>query len=612
MRSSSAHFPRLLASASLLLFTLYNLPFSKAQDSSDAEADVSLATASISVDSIASRNGQWYACKCYPGDRCFPSSTVWTRFNTTVGGNLQVALPPGAPCYNNLGGLNTYDSAKCAEVQANWSNEQWNTDHPISNLWPYWTNDTCRAFPGSPSDTCTRGFYGNYVVLAKTRQHVKATIDFARIYNLRLVIRNTGHDFMGRSTGYGSLILNTHSFKDVSFTKSYSGPGSYRGGAVTVGAGIQGRELLRLAHAQNPPVVFVGGECPTVGFAGGYIQGGGHGPLSSFYGMAADQVLAFEVVTASGLYLTVNERLFPELFWALKGGGPSTFAAVISVTVKTFPDLPAAAFGFDLNFTHTLDPNVYWKGVDAFHSRANRWVENKMFVYYELMPFRLHVQPFVGPNMTKAQIEEVVKPMLDELDAEGIPYSAWSKEYSSFHDLYLDAFEDEASGMSALIGGRLYTQKDIAENAAGVNAAQRFAAENGGFIIGHVVGPGVGMPSADNAVNPKWREAASFSIMSYTIEGNATLQAKATAQNLVTNVIGQRLRDASPNGAAYVNEGDLEEPNWQEAYWGSNYRRLYFLKKLWDPLGVFYARTTPGTEGWEIIDDGTRLCKKLF
>ena len=92
---------------------------------------------------------------------------------------------------------------------------------------------------------------------------MKATIDFARIYNLRLVIRNTGHDFMGRSTGYGSLILNTHSFKDVSFTTSYSGPGSYKGGAVTVGAGIQGRELLRLAHAQNPPVVFVGGECPV-------------------------------------------------------------------------------------------------------------------------------------------------------------------------------------------------------------------------------------------------------------------------------------------------------------------------------------------------------------
>ena len=121
----SANVLRLLASASLLLLALHEAPVSNAQDTTEADADATLATASISIDSIASRNGQWYACKCYPGDRCFPSSTVWSRFNTTVGGNLQIALPPGAPCYNNLGDLSTYDSAKCADVQANWSNEQW-------------------------------------------------------------------------------------------------------------------------------------------------------------------------------------------------------------------------------------------------------------------------------------------------------------------------------------------------------------------------------------------------------------------------------------------------------------------------------------------------------
>ena len=58
-------------------------------------------------------------------------------------------------------------------------------------------------------------------------------------------------------------------------------------------------------------------------------------------------------------------------------------------------------------------------------------------------------------------------------------------------------------------------------------------------------------------------------------------------------------------------EGDLEEPGWQNAYWGSNYNRLYDLKKKWDPQGVFYARATPGTEDWEVIDYGTRLCKKV-
>jgi hypothetical protein len=69
--------------------------------------------------------------------------------------------------------------------------------------------------------------------------------------------------FRGRSTGYGSLIINTHSFKDVKFTKQYSGPGDWRGSAATVGAGVQGRELFRQAFAQTPPVVIVGGECPV-------------------------------------------------------------------------------------------------------------------------------------------------------------------------------------------------------------------------------------------------------------------------------------------------------------------------------------------------------------
>jgi hypothetical protein len=102
-----------------------------------------------------------------------------------------------------------------------------------------------------------------YVILAKTKEHIKAGIDFAREQNLRLIIRNTGHDFMGRSTGFGSLIINTHSFRDVKFLKKYTGPGDWSGSAAIVGAGVQGRELYRQAFAQKPPVVIVGGECPV-------------------------------------------------------------------------------------------------------------------------------------------------------------------------------------------------------------------------------------------------------------------------------------------------------------------------------------------------------------
>ena len=136
--------------------------------------------------------------------------------------------------------------------------------------------------------TCTLGHLPEYVIMAKTKEHIKAGVDFARENNIRLLIRNTGHgtftsifyasisnvlvDFMGRSAGFGSLAINTHSFKTVTFVKNYTGPGNYTGSAVTVGAGIQVRELYRLANQQNPKVVVVGGECPTVGLAGGYIQ----------------------------------------------------------------------------------------------------------------------------------------------------------------------------------------------------------------------------------------------------------------------------------------------------------------------------------------------------
>jgi len=73
--------------------------------------------------------GSNYACKCYAGDSCWPNALQWKVLNHTVDGNLRVNIPIGAPCYNQfqgpLGTVNTYDAAKCAEVTANFANEQY-------------------------------------------------------------------------------------------------------------------------------------------------------------------------------------------------------------------------------------------------------------------------------------------------------------------------------------------------------------------------------------------------------------------------------------------------------------------------------------------------------
>ena len=99
-------------------------------------------------------------------------------------------------------------------------------EQTVATIWPYWTNETCPDLPADDQDLrrC-RGYYSEYVIMARTRDHIKAGVDFARDKNVRLVTRNTGHDFMCRSTGYGALVINTHNFKDVTFMKEYTGPG---------------------------------------------------------------------------------------------------------------------------------------------------------------------------------------------------------------------------------------------------------------------------------------------------------------------------------------------------------------------------------------------------
>lgn len=74
-------------------------------------------------------NGTKYGCKCYYDDPCWPSQSDWAALNKTLDGNLIVDVPPGAVCHNTfngpLGTLETYDAAACAQVTANFGNEQW-------------------------------------------------------------------------------------------------------------------------------------------------------------------------------------------------------------------------------------------------------------------------------------------------------------------------------------------------------------------------------------------------------------------------------------------------------------------------------------------------------
>ena len=85
---------------------------------------------------------------------------------------------------------------------------------------------------------------------------------------------------------------------------------------VKIHTGERMHDIMKFA-ADNK-LTAIGGADPHVGI-GGWISGGGHGPLTVKYGMGADQVVEMQVVTADGVLRTVNADCEPDLFWALRG-----------------------------------------------------------------------------------------------------------------------------------------------------------------------------------------------------------------------------------------------------------------------------------------------------
>jgi FAD/FMN-containing dehydrogenase len=157
---------------------------------------------------------------------------------------------------------------------------------------PLYEGRSCMPIGYNYTSVCLQGAYPTYVVNVSTVAQIQLAANFARNSNIRLVIKNTGHDFNGKASGKGALSIWTHWLKDKAYYPSFQAANGYTGPAMKFGAGIQVFEAYEFANEEG--VTVIGGEAVTVGLAGGYTAGGGHSPLSSLYGMAADQVLALE------------------------------------------------------------------------------------------------------------------------------------------------------------------------------------------------------------------------------------------------------------------------------------------------------------------------------
>ncbi|UPK74167.1 FAD-binding oxidoreductase [Nocardioidaceae bacterium SCSIO 66511] len=171
------------------------------------------------------------------------------------------------------------------------------------------------------------------VVRPDEAQDVATAIDYAHSAGLVLSVRSGGHSVLGSSTNTRGLVLDLARMNAVTVTDPATG-------LVSVGGGANWGQVASTLAPYG--LGLTAGDTADVG-VGGLTLGGGMGWMVRKYGLALDNLIGAQVVTADGRTLETNETLHPELFWALRGGG-GNFGVVTRFDFRAQP-VDTAHFG---------------------------------------------------------------------------------------------------------------------------------------------------------------------------------------------------------------------------------------------------------------------------
>jgi FAD/FMN-containing dehydrogenase len=401
------------------------------------------------------------------------------------------------------------------------------------------------------------------IVRARTVDDVVAALAFARRARLEVSIRGGGHNVAGRAVTDGGLMIDLAELKAIAVDPQAR--------TVTAGGGVVWGELND-ATAEHGLAV-TGGVVSTTGIAG-LTLGGGLGWLMSKYGLAADNLLGVELVTADGDVLHVDADSHPDLFWALRGGG-GNFGAVASLTYRLHPlrtivggliAHPIAAAPGMLRFyryavAEASDDLTVFAGL--VHAPDGSGAQLAAMVVFhtgdadeaerDLAPFEAWGSPLV------VQVGPMPYPVMNTILDAGFPKGSLNYWCSSFTrglsdnliDIAVERFAAVPSPMSSILLERFHGAVTRIEETA---TAVPHRAEGWNLFI-----PSVWLDPATNDENIAWTRET-FDAM--------------------------RPHFAERRWLNYLGDDEADEA--VRAAYGPNYERLREVKRRYDPDNVFH------------------------
>ncbi|MFF0086290.1 FAD-binding oxidoreductase [Streptomyces canus] len=151
---------------------------------------------------------------------------------------------------------------------------------------------------------------------------VVRAVRFSRDLDLPVAVRGGGHSVAGMALNDGGLVVDLRHMRAVTVDPAAE--------AVRVAGGATMSDLDRACQPHG--LATTGGRASTTG-VGGFVLGGGSGWLDRWCGLAVDNLLGVELVTADGERVYASADDHPDLFWALHGGG-GNFGVATALTLK--------------------------------------------------------------------------------------------------------------------------------------------------------------------------------------------------------------------------------------------------------------------------------------
>jgi FAD/FMN-containing dehydrogenase len=564
-----------------------------------------------------------------PSDPGWPDNAQWEALKSQVGGQLVKGTALLAACET------APKDAACAQALSNLRNPFYLQDQVSGTEVSGWLD----AWTPAPSAYC---------VDARTPADVVAAVNFARSHALRLVVKGTGHSYLGTSNAPDSLLVRTHAMRNVQLHDAFVPMGCDAhvspAPAVSAQAGAVWFDLYSAVTTQAGRYV-QGGGCTSVGVAG-LVQSGGFGSFSKAHGTAAARLLEAELVTADGSVRIANACTNPDLYWALKGGGGGSWGVVTRLTLLT-SDLQQFAGGA-VGKVQAKSPDAFQRliarFIDFYHERLlnPHWGES-----VKLSPENTLTLSLVSQGLDTPTSQALWQPFFDWITASpqdftvserlrtgGFAARSWWDPDKN-HSLVRDQRAGEAGthawwdGDQGQVGAYLHgydslwlpvsllepqAQRRLAD---ALFAASRHKEVELHFNKGLAgASPEVLAATRATATNPAVLEAFALAIIADG-EGPAYRGFPRPAMDLAAAHEDARAIDRAtaelkrivPDAGSYVSESNFFNERWQMAYWGSNYQRLRAIKDKYDPDGLFFVHHGVGSEDWSA--DGfvhTRAC----